>query len=270
MIVFPNAKINLGLRILRKRQDGFHDIETAYYPLPFFDILEITLADTFEFTQTGLKINGNPGDNLCVKAFNALRKNTKKETEAVHIHLHKRIPTGAGLGGGSSDAAYCLKILNELLDTGLNREQLKDIASGLGADCAFFIDNKPGLATGIGDQIEPLKLDLTGYFIALVTPGIHISTPEAYKNAYISETPDVFKSISYPVKDWKNRVLNDFEKYLFLKYPALENIKLEMYEKGALYASMSGSGSSIFGIFRKKTSETFNNEKAHWFELSGE
>ena len=247
MILFPNAKINLGLHIKSKRADGYHDLETIFYSVNYCDILEILPSDQLAFTSSGIDIPGK--SNLCLDAYNLLKNDF--DIPAVQIHLHKIIPIGAGLGGGSSDAAFTLKGLNKLFGLQLNTEQLKTYAVQIGADCPFFIENKPMLATGIGEILESIELDLSAYHIAIVKPNIHVSTKEAYSlvtpNESLISLRDLIKS---PVKEWQ--LQNDFEQSVFAKYPAIEDLKNSLYEQGAVYAAMSGSGSSVFGLFESR------------------
>lgn len=254
MIVFPNCKINLGLRILRKRSDGYHDLETIFYPLPFYDVLE-TIArkeiSTILFSGSGLTINGDIEENLCVKAYTLLQKEFP-QIPAIQMHLHKVIPTGAGLGGGSADAAYTLLVLNKQFQLKLSTEQLITYALQLGSDCPFFIVNKPCFATGRGEMMEQVSLDLSAYKFIIVNPGILVSTA----NAFAGITPSlpvksVKEIIQQPVSTWKNELMNDFEKNIFDNYPSIETIKNKLYDAGAVYASMSGSGSTVYGIFEK-------------------
>jgi 4-diphosphocytidyl-2-C-methyl-D-erythritol kinase len=249
MITFPNAKINIGLNIVEKRPDGYHNIETLFYPIPIKDALEIVPSNDkkHSFHSYGIPV-GDPDKNLVMKALRLLEKDF--HIPGLEIHLEKAIPFGAGLGGGSADAAFMLKMLNEFSNLNLSDSQLEHYASKIGADCPFFIKNKPAFATGIGDLLEPVELSLKGYFLVLIKPDIHISTPEAYslvspRNPEIS----IKEWIKKPVKEWKNGIVNDFEKSIFAKYPVIAEIKEQLYDKGALYASMSGSGSSVFGIF---------------------
>jgi 4-diphosphocytidyl-2-C-methyl-D-erythritol kinase len=253
MLCFPNAKINLGLSILRKRPDGFHDLESVFYPVGWSDALEILPASELSFQQSGITIPGNSADNLCLKAFLLLHQDF--DIPFVKIHLHKAIPIGAGLGGGSADASFTLIALNELFELNLPVDILQQYARRLGSDCAFFIENKPVLCFEKGDVFQEVKLDLKGKYIVMVYPGIHISTAEAYQNVVpklkeISVRDIVHTSIS----DWKKVLKNDFEENLFLKYPILAAIKQTLYENGAIYASMSGSGSTVFGIFEEPAS----------------
>ena len=254
MITFPNAKINLGLRILQKRPDGFHNIETIFYPVELSDVLEIIPAKDGElsFASTGLFIPGDPEQNLCLNAFHLLSSHF--HLTPVKIHLHKAIPIGAGLGGGSSDGASTIKLLNDLFKIGLTEDQMMDHARNLGSDCAFFIRNKPVFAFEKGDRFEFLDLDLSTYRIELVTPAIHVNTREAYAMADKNLEPgdsgiELKEIIRLPIEEWKNLLFNDFEKPVFRKYPELQKIKQDLYDRGALYASLSGSGSSLYGIF---------------------
>ena len=254
MLVFPNAKINLGLHILSKRADGFHNIETVFYPVQWNDILEIIPAGTKErggiqLSNSGVKIMGSAKKNLCVSAYEHLK--TKYELPSVQMHLHKMIPVGAGLGGGSSDAAHALMLLNNLFNLNLTKEELQMEAAKLGSDCAFFIHNKPVLAKGRGDEFEKISLTLKGYFLAIIKPDVHVNTAEAYKNVTpVSERKSLKKIISHPIEEWKNSLINDFEKTIFKKFPVIEYIRRELYTYGAIYASMSGSGSAVYGIFK--------------------
>ncbi len=255
MIIFPNCKINLGLNILRKRSDGYHDLETIFYPLPLFDALEIIrLPDensSLAFSTSGATIEGDNDNNLCIKAYDLIKRNHPALPPA-KIHLHKAIPTGAGLGGGSADAAFTLKLLNEKFGLQLTIHQLIDYALQLGSDCPFFIINKPAFAEGRGEIMEPIILDLSAYKFIIVNPGIHINTGKAFSGITPAlPTKSLNKIIQQPVETWKNELVNDFEKSVFLQYPEIEAIKNKLYEEGAVYASMSGSGSTLYGIFRK-------------------
>ena len=249
MIVYPNAKINLGLNVLRKREDGYHDISSIFYPVKeCIDILEIIKSEEFEFTNSGIEIPD--GENLCEKAWKLLY--TDFGIGNVKVHLHKQIAIGAGLGGGSSDASFTLKSLNELFDLNLNNKELEKYALRLGADCPFFIDNTPKLVEGIGEKMTSIDLDLSNYEIRLVNPDIHISTREAY-SGIVPKTPvlSVEKIIELPIIEWKGKLKNDFEESIFEKHLQLEGIKDELYKQGSIYSSMSGSGSIVFGIFEK-------------------
>ncbi len=250
MITFPNCKINLGLNIVARRTDGYHDILTLFYPVNLTDILEIVPAQNGETT---LNITGNAVDcpmeqNLVIRAYRLLQ--TEFNLPPVEIHLHKHIPDGAGLGGGSSDAAATLRILNEMFNLGLNEEQLATRAATLGADCPFFIYNRPMLASGIGDILTPAKLSLRGHTIVLAKPDINISTREAYAAitpAMPEHTPE--QITAWPIQQWDGHLTNDFENSVFPLHPTLWQLKLNLLGAGAQYAAMSGSGSTIYGIF---------------------
>ncbi len=253
MISFPNAKINLGLYITGKRKDGFHNIETVFYPIGLSDILEIIKAedDKFQFQNSGLIIPGDPDKNLCIEAYNLLASDFN--ISAVKVYLHKKIPPGAGLGGGSSDGSHTLILLNQIFKLGLSNEELKDYARKLGSDCAFFIDNNVCYAYEKGDQFEPIGLSLKGYYLAVIKPHFTISTKDAYSNIKISQTNSTIKvAVQQKINSWKNNLQNEFEPSLFIKHPELSDIKKKLYEHGALYASMSGSGSAVYGIFKDK------------------
>lgn len=263
MIVFPNCKINLGLRITGKRADGYHNIETIFYPVPLNDALEIIqLADTEPaagaiFTQSGNLIHGDEKDNLCMKAWHLLKKDFP-DLPSVKIHLHKAIPMGAGLGGGSADAAFTLQLLNELFSLHLTTDKLLSYALYLGSDCPFFILNKPCFAGGRGEKMEPLPVALAGYYLLLVNPGIHINTGWAFSQLKLSNqraAPSLSSIISAPVASWKNELHNEFEQPVFEQHPSIAAIKDKLYQQGALFASMSGSGSTVYGLFDKNPSE---------------
>ena len=249
MIVYPNAKINLGLNVLHKREDGYHDISSVFYPVKeCVDILEIVKSERFQFTNSGIEIPD--GENLCEKAWKLLY--TDFGIGNVKVHLHKQIAIGAGLGGGSSDASFTLKSLNELFDLNLNNKELEKYALRLGADCPFFIDNTPKIVEGIGEKMTSIDLDLSEYNIRLINPGIHVSTKEAYSDL-VPKIPalDVEKIIELPIIEWKGKLKNDFEESIFEEHLQLEGIKDELYKQGSIYSSMSGSGSIVFGIFEK-------------------
>ncbi|MES1160837.1 MAG: 4-(cytidine 5'-diphospho)-2-C-methyl-D-erythritol kinase, partial [Bacteroidota bacterium] len=252
MLSFPNCKINLGLRILRRREDGFHDLETVFYPLAVKDALESIRSEKPGFTSTGLSIPGEASSNLCLKAWHLLKKDFP-QLPAVHIHLHKNIPIGAGLGGGSADGAFMLQLLNRQFRLELSTERLMGYAGQLGSDCPFFILNKPCLAEGRGEKLEPISLDLSGYSLALVNPGIHIGTAWAFSQCTPSgEGPSIRGIIAAPVDTWKGQLVNAFEAPVLRAHPGLKRIKEKLYQAGAIYASMTGSGSSFFGIFAKE------------------
>ncbi len=257
MILFPNCKINLGLSVLRKREDGFHDLQTVFYPLPFTDVLEIVPvaqgASGVTFDASGLPINGSPEDNLCVKAYYLLQ-NDFASLPPVLMQLHKVIPMGAGLGGGSADGAFVLRMINELAHLQLTHEQLLAYAARLGSDCPFFILNKPCFATDRGEQMQEIALDLSPYAFVLVHPQIHVNTGWAFSQLQFSGRPatPLSELILQPPDTWKCRLVNDFEAPVFAHYPAIGTVRDRLYEQGAVYAAMSGSGSTVFGIFRKE------------------
>jgi 4-diphosphocytidyl-2-C-methyl-D-erythritol kinase len=253
MVSFPPCKINLGLRVIRKRDDGFHDIDTCFYPVPFTDILEVIPSREFGFTTSGLEIPGMREDNLCLKAYQLMKD--EFDIPFVNIHLHKIIPAGAGLGGGSSDAAHTLRLLNDAFHLKIAREKLFSLAARLGSDCSFFIEDKPMNGSGRGEILRRSRVDLKGKFLMLVNPGFHISTSEAYAGI----TPvipewQLDEILSRPVQEWKSFLVNDFENFIFRKFPDLGALKHKLYDMGALFASMTGSGSSVFGIFDKEIS----------------
>lgn len=263
MILFPPAKINLGLSILQKRSDGYHEVETCMIPIPFYDILEILPAKEFSFLQTGLMIPGVSGDNLCEKAFRLLQE--KYAIPNVMIHLRKQIPMGAGLGGGSSDAAYVLSGLNELFQLQISDEFLEILAAELGSDCPFFIKNEAQIAKGRGEKLTPINLTLKGYYLVLVNPRIHVGTKEAYAGVTPCQKK---KSLEFllenPISEWKDVIVNDFEESIFINHPKIAKLKNELLNCGAIYASMSGSGSSVYGLFKQEIelmsySEDFKN-----------
>lgn len=248
MILFPPAKINLGLQILRKRDDGYHDIATYMVPIPLFDVLEILPSKTLEFHQSGLEINGNPEQNLVLKAWRILHE--VYNAPPAYIHLRKQIPMGAGLGGGSADAAYVLLGMNELFKLGIEKEELRKVAAQLGSDCTFFIDDSAQLAEGRGEVLSPLSVNLKGYFLKLIHPGIHVGTAEAYAGVSPKQAGySISEILKKPVKEWKGVLHNDFEDSIFPHHPKIKQIKEAFYAEGAVYAAMSGSGSSVFGIY---------------------
>ena len=258
MITFPNCKINLGLNILKKREDGFHDLETVFLPVTLCDALEILSSKKeTELTVTGISA-GKVEDNLCLKAFHLLKKDYPLLPE-VQIHLHKIIPAGAGLGGGSADAAFTLQLLNKKFQLDIPRNKIFGYALQLGSDCPFFLINKPAFATGRGEQLENVNLSISGYKIALVNAGIHISTADAFKNIKPGIPAKRIKEISQqPIETWKESLKNDFEKYVFEKFPQIKKIKEDLYNAGADYASMSGSGSTVFGLFKMEAVINYN------------
>jgi 4-diphosphocytidyl-2-C-methyl-D-erythritol kinase len=255
MIVFPKAKINLGLRITRKRPDGYHDIETVFYPVSFNDALEFIVTGEHLhkdiLTVTGINTGSNPEDNLVIKALRKLRE--EYSFPFLKVHLHKVIPVGAGLGGGSSNAAFILKAVNRFFDLSIDDIKLKAIALELGSDCPFFIDNVPAFASGRGELLVPVRPVLSGYYIIILNPGVGINTREAYQNCFPGEPSESLLLLTKrSVKKWKELIINDFEEYAFKKYPLIGEIKNELYNSGALFSSMSGSGSSVYGIFSEK------------------
>ena len=253
MIQFSPCKINLGLSILAKRADGFHALETVFYPVGLQDIVEVVPAKLFDFSHSGISIPGEASTNLCVKAFHLLKADFPQMGD-VKIHLHKNIPMGAGLGGGSGDGTTVLILLNQLFELKLTQKQLLDYAANLGSDCPFFIFNEACHATGRGEILEPTSIDLSNYTIALVHPGIHIATSWAFQQlSPCVKEKSIATIINQPMNTWKSELINDFEAPVFKAHPSLEAFKNNLYSQGAIYASMSGSGSSLFGIFPKGT-----------------
>ncbi len=251
MVFFSPCKINLGLHILSKRPDGYHNLETCFYPVPWTDVLEVIPAKEFSFTITGRLIEGSTKDNLCVKAYRLMHLN--HGIGPVNIHLHKILPTGAGLGGGSSNAAFTLRLLNEIFELGLSVETLKLYAARLGSDCAFFIEDKPTLGSGRGDVLHGISISLEKKYLVLVKPPVHVSTAEAYSQI----TPQRHEVgipviLNLDINQWKNSLVNDFEVSVFKQFPEIGRLKAKLYDLGAIYASMSGSGASVFGIFDKE------------------
>ncbi|MCC3158867.1 4-(cytidine 5'-diphospho)-2-C-methyl-D-erythritol kinase [Hymenobacter sp. 15J16-1T3B] len=250
MLVFPNAKLNLGLHITERRPDGFHTLETVMLPLPWCDALEVLPAAETTLTLTGRPIPGDPATNLCRRAYELLQADFPA-VPPVHLHLHKVVPIGAGLGGGSADAAFALRALNQVLQLGLPDEQLEAYARRLGSDCAFFIRNEPALALGRGDELQPLALpQLRGAACKVIYPNLHISTAEAYAGV-TPQAPahELRAALAGSVESWRDTVVNDFEASLAPKYPLLGELKAQLYAAGAAYASLSGSGSAVFGLW---------------------
>ncbi|MFD2202367.1 4-(cytidine 5'-diphospho)-2-C-methyl-D-erythritol kinase [Shivajiella indica] len=250
MICFPNAKINLGLHITSKRKDGYHDIETCMVPIPLFDALEMVIENKTIFETSGLAIPGEEKDNLILKALKLIRKDFS-DLPQVHIHLHKNIPMGAGLGGGSADGAFALTLMNKLFDLYLDDFILEDYAAQLGSDCPFFIENKPKIATGRGEILEPVDVDLKGDYILLIKPPVHVGTKEAYAGVSPKKPETDLKSLLKDKGSWKEKLVNDFEASIFPQYPEIAEIKAKLYEMGAYYSAMSGSGSTVFGLFNE-------------------
>lgn len=256
MITFPNAKINLGLNITEKRPDGYHNLETVFYPIPLEDALEVCPRKEgegkYSLTQSGMAIEGDADRNLVVRAYKLLDE--AYGLPPTDIYLYKRIPSGAGLGGGSADAAFMLKLLNEVHNLRLTDEQLEEYAARLGADCAFFIRNRPTYAEGIGNIFSPIELSLTGWQLLLVKPDIFVSTRDAFARIRPHHPQRNLKEIiGQPVESWKGCMVNDFEESVFPQFPIIGDIKTELYRLGAVYASMSGSGSSVYGLFAPGT-----------------
>lgn len=250
MVVFANAKINIGLHIINKRTDGYHNVETCFVPIGWNDGLEIIESEKDVFSTSGILIDGDVANNLCIKALNVLREDFFIPN--ITIHLHKNIPMGAGLGGGSADAAYVLKLLNSKFSLQISNEKLAFYARKLGSDCAFFIENTPVYAIEKGDIFSPISLQLSGYQVFVVHPNVHVSTAEAYAKVVPRLVATNLKdAILQPIESWKKTIFNDFETSVFQKYPLIADVKQKMYESGAVYAAMSGSGSAVFGIFEK-------------------
>lgn len=255
MLSTPNCKINLGLHVVSRREDGYHDLETIFLPVPIYDALTIEPADELSFRLEGESLDCDMEHNLCVKAFRLLRKDFPGMGN-VKIVLKKKIPTGAGMGGGSADAAFMLKMLNEQFSLELSDSQLKRYAARLGADCAFFIEDRPSYATGIGDVLEPVDIScLNGYNFVFVKPPDAISTTEAYRgiqprNKWKNDPHiDLREAVKRSIAEWKDCIVNDFESSIFPNHPAIAHCKQELYDAGALYSSMTGSGATVFGIF---------------------
>ncbi|NOZ47264.1 MAG: 4-(cytidine 5'-diphospho)-2-C-methyl-D-erythritol kinase [Chlorobi bacterium] len=256
MLVFANAKINIGLHILYKRKDGFHNLESVFYPVPLYDIIEINVLKqkntNYQFINSGLSVNSEIKDNLCIKAYLLLKE--EFNLPPVKIHLHKIIPFGAGLGGGSSDAAFTIRALNNLFSLNLSLTDKIHFANLLGSDCAFFIKNEPSFVSGKGDVISKYDINLSGYFLVLVYAPIIVNTAEAYNNLeLVKHNTPLLNFIKKGIGNWKHELNNDFEKSVFKKHTELLTIKNKLYKHGAVYASMSGSGSAVYGIFKEKT-----------------
>lgn len=268
MICFPNAKINLGLNVVSKRIDGYHNLETVFYPLKIHDALEVIVNESLAgdtLYQSGLQVDGTSDDNLVMKALRLMRE--KYHFPTLEVHLLKKIPFGAGLGGGSSDASFMLKLLNETFQLGITDSELAEFALKLGADCPFFIYNRPLFASGIGEIFDEVSLSLEGYYFVLIKPGVHVSTKDAF-GGISPKKPDrsLKEIIQLPVSEWKDAMENDFEKTVFAKYPEIAKTKEKLYQSGAVYASMSGSGSSVYGIFNKETPFQVNFPTYHLIE----
>ena len=262
MIVFPNCKINLGLNILQKRADGFHDLETVFYPVALQDALEIVQSPfpniDIEFTSSGLEIPSTTEQNICVKAYRLLKKDIP-QLPPIKMHLHKVIPSGAGLGGGSSNGAFVLTSLNKKFSLGLTEDKLINYALQLGSDCPFFIKNHPCFATGRGEKLEEIGINLSHFKIVLVNPRIYVGTRQAFSEILPDNRRKRIKDIiKMPVDQWKNELNNDFETTVFTQHPEIKQVKQKMYQQGAVYASMSGSGSTVYGLFNAHTQPQFD------------
>lgn len=263
MISFPNCKINLGLHITGKRTDGFHNLESVFLPVQLTDALEVKTASTTSLTIHNLKVEGDITSNLIYKAWELL--NDKYAIPPVEIHLIKNIPAGGGLGGGSADGSFMLNLLNEYFQLNLEFDVLEQYAAQLGSDCPFFIRNQPALVTGRGEFITPIELQLSAYKVVLINPGIHISTAEAFK--HIIPTPIDFnlKTVieSKDFTQWRIAIKNDFETGVFKQYPQLADLKNTLYQNGALYASMTGTGSTVYGLFEKEQEITLSLDNSY-------
>lgn len=259
MIYFPNAKVNFGLRVTSKRQDGYHALDTVFFPLPLHDVLEVITQSTptteeVTFTHSGIPIPGDESSNLCIKAYQLLKKDYP-DLPSILLHLHKHIPMGAGLGGGSSDGAFMLRLLNDKYKLGIGPEQLQTYALALGSDCPFFITNQPVQASGRGEIMQPISCTLSSKTMVLVCPGIHVSTADAFRKISLSpDAPTCASIVEGPIQTWKERLINDFEEPVFSAFPEIADIKQTLYNTGALYASMTGTGSTVYGIFEESPS----------------
>ncbi len=270
MVSFPNAKINIGLNIISKRADGFHNLETIFYPVAVKDAVEIiedtTSSTDVIFSSTGNTITGNTDDNLCIKAIRLLKKDF--QLPPVKIHLHKNIPMGAGMGGGSSDASAILLLLNKKFQLNITREKLMEYALLLGSDCPFFIINKPCFASSRGEVLNEINLDLSTYKILIVHPGIHVNTGEAFGQlnaATFSVAGDLMEHLKMDIKLWRHYINNNFEESVFKKHGAIKEIKEKLYNEGAIYSAMSGSGSAVFAIFPLEINTKNIKFPSHYF-----
>ena len=251
MLTFANAKINLGLFLTEKRTDGYHNLQTVFYPIKIHDVIELVDAEQTNMLIKGIDIPGSATDNICFKAFKTLQKDFNLAHQ--QIVLLKNIPVGAGLGGGSADAAFLVKLVNQKFKLGLTDEQMEAYVRPLGADCAFFIKNKPAYAFAKGDEFEDLAIDLSAYSLVLVKPPVHVATAEAYSNVKTKQPSSFLKDLIHlPLQDWQAHIFNDFEPSVFAKYPQIDEIKTKLYQAGAKFALMSGSGSAVFAIFEKE------------------
>lgn len=256
MITFPSAKINIGLNITGRRTDGYHNLETIFYPIKIKDALEIIEAPEMSFETSGNEIPGHANENLCLQAYDLMRKDF--DLPNINIHLHKQIPVGAGLGGGSADAVFFIKLISQKFELGLTTEKMQEYCKKLGADCAFFVENKAVFAFGRGDEFENIDLDLSTYFMALVMPPVHVSTSEAYRGVKPKEPQQSLKElIKLPVDEWQGKITNDFENHILKNHPLIRGVKATLLEAGALFTLMSGTGASVYGIFKKPTDLSF-------------
>ena len=253
MILYPNAKVNIGLNVLFKRSDGFHELETLMHPVGLTDILTINKSGNkqkkINFATTGIHIDGNHNDNIIYKACELIGSNYN--LPSLDIHLHKTIPFGAGLGGGSADGAFTIKGINELCNLNMSINNMEKLAAELGSDCPFFIKNRPAITKGRGEIIKPYDIDLKQYRFVIVVPPMPINTKKAY-SLITPNTPklNLFELLKFDITKWRSTVVNDFEDSVFPQYPEIKNIKEELYKQGAVYASLSGSGSAVFGVFK--------------------
>lgn len=259
MILFPNAKINLGLSVTERRPDGYHNLETVFYPVYIEDILEVVHAGRNKDTKlhlSGVTLDGDPEMNIVLKAYRLLEK--EYQLPPVEVYLHKCIPSGAGLGGGSADGSFMIKLLNELFNLKIDSQKCREYAVRLGADCPFFIENKPCYATGIGEIFEPIQLNLSKYYLLVVKPPVFVSTREAFQLIQPAFPELNVRDIvnDYPLEEWRDLLKNDFEQSVFPQFPELSLIKEKLYGSGAIYASMSGSGSSLYGIYKENPAQT--------------
>jgi len=258
MITFPIAKINLGLNVVERRPDGYHNLETVFYPVPIRDALEVQVMDEAfpsafdcDLKMTNLSIDGDEQRNLVVRAYHLLKKDFPA-LPRIHAHLYKGIPTQAGMGGGSGDCAYMIMLLNRMFNLQLSEEQMIGYATQLGADCPFFILSSPAYAEGIGERLSRISLDLSGLYLAVVRPPIPVSTKEAFSLITPHHPARNCRDIvMQPVENWRGELVNDFEQSVFTLHPEIGAIKERLYEMGAVYAAMSGSGSSLFGLFKE-------------------
>ena len=260
MILFPSCKINLGLNVLSRRSDGYHDIESVMYPVRgLYDTVEIVCngENGLRFSSSGAELDCGEGDNICVRAFELMHR--RYGISGVDMHLHKTIPFGAGLGGGSADGVAVLKILNEMFGVGLDTAGLEALAGELGSDTVFFVRDLPALAQGRGERLSPVDVNLSGYYITIVKPDLFVSTGEAYKGVVPAGTVGtVAETVSGDIGTWKDNLVNDFEPSVFKRYPQIAAVKEQLYAMGAVYASMSGSGSAVYGIFEEEPRQSGN------------